>query len=778
MIFPPAVSGAGAAYEIEKSLRFRASASAYLSRTPGVAGNRRTWTWSGWVKRGALTEQRCLFTNEVISTVSEYVVFSAANEIEVGFSPSGGAATLYRRSTALFRDPSAHYNIVVAVDTPNATAQNRIRVYVNNTEITSWSVNVAVTQNQDTFFNTTNRHCLGAVAASSSLGTSPFDGYLSEINFVDGQALDPTSFGEFDANGVWVPKRYTGTYGTNGFHLPFSDGTSLSTLTADASGNGNNWTANNISLTAGATYDWMDDTPTNNFPVLNPLYTRSTSTASAANLNFTTAAALSSEMAGTIQIPETGKWYWECVATAMSSSRAIFGVGRLYAGTTYSAETAFGISIYSNAGEIITNNTVVQTVGAFGVNDVIGIAVNKDSGEVSFYKNGTLLTTRAFSATELFPLLNDADNITSVSGHINFGQRPFAYTPPTGYQKLCTANLPAPTIAKPSDHFDVKLYVGNSGTQSITGLNFQPDLVWMKSRGRAVDHAWYDSVRGVQKQLESNNTGAETTEATGLTAFNADGWTMGALDQINSTTSTNAYVAWAWKANGAAVTNTAGTITSQVSANTTAGFSIVTYTGNGGTNVSVGHGLGVVPKVTIVKRRTGGTGDWVFYTTVIDGSQDFLSLNSTNAKGDAGSSAATSSLFYLGGSASDNASGSTYVAYCFAEVPGFSKIGSYTGNGSADGPFVYCGFKPKWVLWKRTGTAGGNWMMLDGTREPENVLDLQLYPNLSNAETGGTAIDFTANGFKIRTADGTVNNNELNIFLAFAETPFNYSRAR
>jgi len=744
---------APAPYDVGHSLRFRASGTTYLSQTPPVAGNRRTWTWVACVKRGSLGANRTLFSASNGSSVQMYLMFTSADVLE--FVDWDGVAVQARRTTnAVFRDPNAHMQIMLRFDTTQATAGNRVRLYVDGTQITSFSTSIDPALNYQGACGSTIPHAIGREEFGD---TSYFDGYLSIPYFIDGLSVDPGEFGE-SVEGVWVPKAYTGAYGTNGSYLPFNNATSLATLTADASGNGNNWTSSGHSLTAGVNYDWMEDTPTNNFPVLNPLYTRSASTASAANLNFTTAAALSSEMAGTMQIPESGKWYWECVATAMSSSRAIFGVGRLYVGTTYAAETTFGIAIYSNAGEIITNNTVVQTVGAFVVNDVIGIAVNKDAGEVSFYKNGTLLTTRTFSATGLFPLLNDADNTVSVSGNINFGQRPFAYTPPTGFLALCTKNLPTPAISSPSEHFQVKLDIGaniKATAEAVFPSNF---LEWIKDRANANNHQLIDTVRGASAVLQSNTYNAETTYST----------------------PTGNSVAWVWKAGGAAVTNTDGSITSQVSVNTTARFSIVTYTGNSSTGVTIGHGLGVAPKMIITRRRDAIADCAVWHSglTAVTGTLYLdLTVAQTAYPNRFDSTGITSSVFKTGSIGLPNevnASGGSFVAYCFAEVEGFSRIGTFTTNGSTDNAFVYCGFRPRFILFKRTDAAE-DWTLWDTARDTYNVTDSYLIPNASNAEGTSANLDILSNGFKLRAA---YTNGAAYIFIAFAEAPFKYARAR
>ena len=329
------------------------------------------------------------------------------------------------------------------------------------------------------------------------------------------------------------------------------------------------------------------------------------------------------------------------------------------------------------------------------------------------------------------------------------------------------------------------LYTGTGATQTISnsanGVSFQPDLVWVKGRSGATDHAWYDAVRGVQKQLESNTTTAETTETTGLTAFGTTGFTIGALAQMNTSAAT--YVGWQWNAGGSTVTNTSGSISAQVRANTTAGFSVVTYTGTGA-NATVGHGLGVALNFIIIKDRTSGSNFWVVGGTSIGFTSDnYLRLNGTGAIEAGGgvawnSTAPTSTVFSIGTSNVLNASSNTYVAYCFAAVAGYSAFGSYTGNGSTDGPFVYCGFRPRFVLIK-SSTSAENWWLLDSTRDPYNVASLYLHPNASTAESSFATVDFLSNGFKLRYNGAAVNASSATlIYAAFAENPFKYANAR
>ncbi len=329
------------------------------------------------------------------------------------------------------------------------------------------------------------------------------------------------------------------------------------------------------------------------------------------------------------------------------------------------------------------------------------------------------------------------------------------------------------TINKSSDYFNTKLYTGNGTARSITGVGFQPDWSWFKSRGDTNSHALYDAVRGVTKAISSNSTGAEATESQGLTSFDSDGFSIGSQTAVNA--SGHGIVSWNWKANGAGSSNTDGSITSTVSANTTSGFSIVSYTGTG-SSATIGHGLGVAPKFTIIK-KTSGTGDWSVQSSVI-GLSNYLVLNSTNASaGTSGAliSAVSSTTLTVDGNSDVNGSGSTYIAYCFAEKTGYSKFGSYVGNGSSDGSFCYLGFKPAVLLLKQSsGTSASTeyWTIWDNKRDIDNPVGKRLYPNLSNAESTGTDLDILSNGFKIRSSGGNQNTSGgTYIYMAIAEAP-------
>ena len=326
---------------------------------------------------------------------------------------------------------------------------------------------------------------------------------------------------------------------------------------------------------------------------------------------------------------------------------------------------------------------------------------------------------------------------------------------------------------QPKDYFNTKLYTGNGSTQSITGVGFQPDWLWIKNRDGTNNHILQDAVRGATKSLESDGTGAETTSATRVTSFDSDGFSIGSAGTNN--TNTNNYVSWNWKANGSGSANTDGSISSTVSANTTAGFSIVKYTGNLTSGANIGHGLGVKPAMIIIKNLDAAE-SWLCYHTSL-GATKHIKLNATEAAGTATSrfndTEPTTSLFTVGNDPQTNGNSNDMIAYCFTEKKGFSKFGSYTGNGSTDGTFVYTGFKPAFLIQKRSDISA-NWNMYDNKRSSSggfNVVDDLFYVDGSNAEISYTSVDFLSNGFKFRSADGAINGSGNNIFMAFAEAP-------
>jgi hypothetical protein len=329
-------------------------------------------------------------------------------------------------------------------------------------------------------------------------------------------------------------------------------------------------------------------------------------------------------------------------------------------------------------------------------------------------------------------------------------------------------------IDKPSDYFNTKLYSGNSSTQSLTGVNFQPDFTWIKERNGVEHHYLFDAVRGVTKFIYTNLTNGEASNANSLTAFDSDGFSLGNYDDVNESGKT--YASWNWLASNTTASNTDGSITSTVSANTTSGFSIVSYTGTGSL-ATVGHGLGTTPSMIIIKKRNDAE-DWMVYHKSLTAT-NYIKLNLTDQTFANSvvwnNTEPTSSFFTIATSGAVNISSATYIAYCFAEKKGFSAMGQYTGNTSADGTFVYLGFRPAFVLIKRSN-GSVNWYIFDNKRDSFNVMSKELNPNLGSAEgteLGANPIDFLSNGFKLRVADSYINaTGDPYIYMAFAENPF------
>ena len=725
-------------FPISNSLRFEDGDSALLSRTPSSASNRDTWTWSAWVKRGNIGAAKGLFAApEGTSGNTAYldIIFTAADELAVS-----SYATLYRKTTRLFRDPSAWYHLVVAVDTTDGTADDRIKIYVNGVQETSFVTNNAKTQNEDTGINSAVVHEIGD-------GGNHFDGYMAEVNFVDGSQLTPSSFGE-TKNDIWIPKDTSGlTFGTNGFRLEFKQtgtGTASSTtIGADTSGNDNHWTSTNLVAS-----DVVPDSPTNNFATLNVLDTGgSNATYSQGNLKIVTNTGSNSQAVSTIPIPSTGKYYWEVHITATSgtisdNSRIGIQVG--------SAVTPSLDVRYKSDGNKSVNNSGSGYGASYAANDIISIAVDGDSNTVTFYKNGASQGAISYTMGETYlPIITEASGTINITYGANFGQDSsfagvataqgnadangigdFYYAPPSGYLALCTANLPAPVATvdpaqggSPQDYFNTVLYTGagsGADANTVNTVGFQPDFTWIRNRGDAEAHVLQDSVRGVAKFLQSDTTNQDQNTGGGdIKAFNSSGFILGYTNNRSNATN-DTYVAWNWKA-GTAFSNDAsatgvGSIDSSGSVSADTGFSIISYTGTGSAG-TVAHGLSSAPDMILIKDRDNATYNWVVYHSANTSAPetDYLRLNLANATADYdhwNDTAPTSSVFSLSSYDWANKNSDAMIAYCFAGVDGFSKFGKYTGNGNTDGPFVYTGFRPAWVMVKRTD-ASGHWAIGD-----------------------------------------------------------------
>jgi hypothetical protein len=771
-----AISSGG--YDINNSLRFRSSASAYLNRTAGVAPtSNQKGTFSFWIKRGAL------------STATEQWLFAAGSNSMGCYIPTSDRLSFeyfggsYLIATQVFRDPSAWYHIVLSIDSTQATAANRVKLYVNGVQVTSFSTEQYPTQNA-----TFNWMSSGQVCYINQIYTGGryFDGYETEFNYIDGQQLTPSSFGETDTTtGSWKPKAYTGTYGTNGFYLKFSDIATTSGSNAglgkDFSGNANYWNTNNISVTAGTTYDAMTDSPTltsatvANYPTLNPL--SNTSTLTEANLTATNILLAGTTMA----TPSTGKWYFEYTQTTSIPSGSLW-VG-VSSNTNAIADNQLQGYAYASDGRKVAYNSYTSGYGATWTNgDVIGCALDLDNQTITFYKNGTSQGTAFTSITQqpyVFAL-SAGGAASTKGGSINCGQRPFAYTPPTGFVRLNTFNLPDSTIKKGNTVMDATLYTGTGATLNVTNAGaFKPDFVWIKDRTALKSNTLYNSSSGIEKVLFSNTTDAEVSVTGSLTAFNSNGFSVGS--SVYSNVNNDNFVAWQWQAGqGSTSSNTSGSITSTVSVNATAGFSIVRYSGNATSGATVGHGLGVAPKMVIAKTLNTAGYDWPVYHSSLTSSSYVVYLNLTSAQSISTNKfngvAPSSTVVTLGDHGTNLSGTNNQVLYCWAEIAGFSKFGSYTGNGSTDGTFVYTGFKPAFVMVK-SSTSTADWLILDNKRLGYNPQNTNLAPNSSRAEDSTVVLDFLSNGFKFRISTFP-NNAETFIYAAYAENPFKNALAR
>jgi hypothetical protein len=605
----------------------------------------------------------------------------------------------------------------------------------------------------------------------------------------------------------------------------------MSGMGIDRSGNGNHWVPNNL-----ATSDQMVDTPTNNFATwafgepYNGLATRSEGNLkwkATQNTGWNT-------MISSHNFPPTGKYYFEHYIEASNGTAgadgSAFGIGKSkdwHTTVGYSSNAPFACAI--NGGAATSSSYLMRaTLGNItGINFtlltgvIVQLAIDCDTGKCWIGKNNSWLGVSGNTATpgsgNPATGANPVDTVSDITeyasafmgsnqtGHglfvSNFGQDAtfagnkspstvyddgkygsFFYQPPSGFKALCTLNLSDPAV-KPGEHFNALTYTGTGSNQSISGVGFQPDLVWMKNRPVGQSHALVDSVRGRSKVIFSNDTSADQTSGSteDLVSFDSDGFTVGTPARAGSTNNSgSSIISWNWKAGGTAVSNTNGSITSSVSANTASGFSIVSYTANGSSTDTIGHGLSKQLEMVLVKRRTSAR-NWHIghkdlpFSSASDSHHGYMAFTTgANNTVNGGRANIPNATTFQG----QDSNGETMIAYCFHSVDGFSKIGSYTGNGNADGPFVYTGFQPKYVLFKKTNVAN-EWMIMDDARDNDNAARNYLKANESDAEGAFDIVDFTSNGFKIRTTDGSWNASGDNyIYMAFAEFPFKFSTAR
>lgn len=769
-------AGQSTGYEIDQSIRFNNDDSPVMSRSFGTPTDRNKFTYAFWVKSTSGANGYALGINVTGGVTFAGMVFNGGNMAFYDYT--SGSASIDVRSTftsdvGKFQDYSAWYHAVFAYDSDQGTDTDRIKFYINGVQFPVASLvgpsGGSVVWPSSGFNSQFNAS--GTTHTISDNVNGKLDGYMAEIYFIDGQALEPTSFGEFNPSGVFVPIEYSGAFGDNGF---FIDGRDSSDLGDDESGNGNDFSTSGL-----AANDQMIDSPTNNHCTYNPLRIRGTNTLSNGNLQ-AAAGSAGAYVTSTFGV-SSGKWYWEYTFTGTYNFPIVGIMGTALYQDAYPSQLTNAVLYYSSNGNKYIDSTASSYGASYAVSDKIGVALNLDDNEITFFKNNSTQGAISISNREYTPLAGEEG---SVNGGIiaNFGQSDFEYTPPTGFKAWNTSNLPTPAISDGSKHFDTKLWTGNdTDGRAITGYNFSPDWVWIKSRSGAYSHNITDTVRGAGNYIQSNTNDAEVDGpgAFGSTlAFTSDGFTLdnGTSDNLFVNAGGETYAGWAWEGNGSGSSNTDGDITSTVSANTTSGFSILTYTGNGSDNQEIGHGIGIAPKMIFSKRRDASSSNWTMYHDAV-GINKVMYLNLTNlpaSNTEQYRATPTSSVYTVGVGGDINASSGTYVAYCFAEVEGFSKMGSYVANASTDGPFVYCGFLPAFVIFfSIAGSSAGRWM-LDGTRSSFNAADKIVQANSHGAESSGTSyeLDFVSNGFKIRTASDFNSSGRTIAYAAFAKHPF------
>ena len=840
-----------------KSLRLDAPAKKQLNRTM-TTGNRRLFTYSFWFKPTTLGTKFFVSKGENVSNADiSQISIDGSDRLYIR-EYLDDSVTLHLVTTRVLRDLNAWYNVVIAFDTAQSTAANRIKLYINGVQETSFGTETYPGQNYDALFtfnqSSSSQIFIGAYSADTNDASEHWDGYFSDITHIDGAALAPASFGE-TKNGVWIPIDTSGlTFGDEGYLLKFDQvgvGTaSTSTIGADTSGNNNHFTSANIIASDCA----LPDSPENNFCILNLLQLSNND----ANFflkdgNLRQKVSNNSgyrNCSGTFS-PMGFKGYFEYTILGTLNMQVGIVEDTTHPTNQDYADSSHQTIIMNDAGVIRDSASIIRSaadhaLGTLAVGNIYGVAfdftgTNRNiwyhndntygtaSGGVGNPATGAnpIATASNFDSTRDFRFIfasNTGGAVTSLI--LNFGQDStfqgnetaatntdangfgeFHYEPPSGFLALCSANLEEPTIGPNSstnstDNFNTILWTGNGGDdRSIGGVGFKPDFVWLKQRNGTNYHTIFDSTRGATKAVYPNDPEAEATNADTLQAFESDGFELGTSGGVNG--NNNTFVAWNWKANGGTTsTLTGGTIDSVVQANTDAGFSIVTYTGDDQARATVAHGLSKAPEMIIVKNRDEAISNpaWPVYhaSNTSAPATDYLDLSDDGGTDDAetlwSDEVPTDTLVILGTADSVN-SGSAHVMYCFHSVEGYSKLGSYVTNAGNSGPFVHTGFRPAFVMVKVTG-GGSNasywsWTIYDNKRVLFNRNHSPLFANHNIFEnyrgdgsttSGGNTLyfDFLSNGFRVMNggteANGTAGSPV--VYMAFAEMPFKYANAK
>ena len=838
-------NGVSEFYNSAATTSFRNDPGVVLTDECDAPTSAKIMSFGGWVKRNKVGFYSNLFSGSLGgSGVPQSSLYFDTDNALKSISYTGSAYVYDYRTAALFRDTTSWYHIWVQIDTTDGTQADRFKLYVNGVRITVFS-NAGLIADGSPDIRGFNED--GLIAYFGHTNTS-YGGnvYYSDWYFIDGSAVSPVdTVGEFKG-GVFIPKSYSPTFGNNGFNLKFDQvgvgSPSSSTIGADSSGSSRHFIST-AGTDAVASDCAMPDSPENNFCTMNPLHFRATygmATLSEGNLAYGSTGLSSSWGAqfSTFNL-NSGKWYAEVLTKGNTScSIGVMNVGHygyqhFLVQNPQNATGNWTLFMDGTDTKSRLNGSLADpTYTAFNNDQVLGIALNADDKELSFYVDGTLQTglgssgvidiSTGGSSNDAWSFTANTANGVSLTFVWNFGQDSsfagdetatsnadangngtFHTAPPSGYLALCSANLEDSTIGPNSttqsdDYFNIILYDGDGATtQDITGVGFQPDWTWIKEVSSTSGHVLADSNRGYDKYLTSNENVDESNGVLNSVLSNGFRTTnSGATNEDGES-----YVAWNWLANGgtatATISESGNNPAAVVQANPTAGFSIVTYTGTGGTG-TIAHGLGALPNMIIIKNRDRDI-NWLVYHRNLSATNAYLHLENTDVEATNNAffsnSGHSTTTFSIGNSNHTNADGEALVAYCFADIEGYSKFGTYTANGVDDGSFVHLGFRPSFVMLKNTSnnTNGGNWVMMDDTRLGDDVGAINpilshITANTNAAEFDSASYplaDFLSNGFKLRlggTGSGVARNvnnaaGNIYIYMAFASSPFKYANA-
>ena len=700
----------------------------------------------------------------------------------------------------VMRDTASWYHVVYIYDSGNSTSSNRIKLFINGELQTDLNSASYPSSGENNYINGGKPMIIGH---ESRRFRYPYYGYMAEFYFLDGQALDPSNFAETKTStNQYVPIEYTGSFSGTSFYLDFENNSSTSNLGLDSSGLNNNWSANSFSVSTsdgGINNDSFIDSPTNNHCTINQNdHWRSSSHVEDGNLKFRRSSNNFGPARGTFAV-NSGKWYFEfrkgsgLVQAGFATAEHNLNYNGGDVGLNSSGSFPGGMA-YDSRG--VWYGFTGSSPSSIGNGDIIGVAFDADNFKFYFHKNGTYYGSGNPSTGSNGITPNASNQITYVSGtyycpyfnaengngYANFGQRDFAYDIPTGFKKLSASELPDPSIKLPAKYLNTILYTGTGNTtQAVTGLDFSPDLCWIKNRSAATDHYLVNSVRGAGKHVRTSTTSAEANTTNRFVSLDANGFTVQHSGGGNGFTNGSGqnYAAWNWDGGGSSTSsNTNGSITTQVSANQTAGFSIIEFTYHTSGTASIGHGLSSPPKWIMSKTLNNST-HWVVYHSGV-GPNRWENL--TTSPFNTGTAVwdnqnPTNSIVYLGfGMVNQGAA----IAFAWTDIPGFSQMGFYHGNGNNDGPFVPLSFKPAWVMYKNVSQNGGQWFIRDNVRHPDNPNNISLAAESSGTEVNSSLvdIDFCSNGIKWRqTNEGSNNNGIQYVYIAFASHPFKYANA-